>query len=642
MGFSTTPDHDPQAARPKDGPRPSSRPAFQRPSQERKPKFEQSFIDDVLSRTDIVDVIGEVVALRPRGSSGEMIGKCPFHNDSHPSFEVNGTKGIYSCWSCSAGMNGKQGGDAIAFIQRFYDKNFVEAVEHLAFRAGIPIPGDKLGTSYTPPRPAPRASTPRPPPERAPGEPDLGADRGLLLSALAKAQRLYAQELPASPNALEYLASRRGIRPEVLHSYGVGYAPPGFNFLRKHNDDYAATRTFVDAGLAKDSDKGSRYDLFRDRLMFPIRNEQGQVIAFGGRRLSDQQTTNAHGQAIRAPKYLNSPETAVFSKRQTIYGWFESASAIKDAGFVITVEGYMDVLGLANHRIQNAIATMGTALTEEHVDKILERTHQIVMCMDGDKAGQEGAFRSLSSLFPRLTEDVKVTFLILPEEQDPDEYVKTHGRESFLAQLKNGLTLPEFFEKALKTIYALDDSRQREQMKSTARLLIARLPADSPFQEKLSLIVERLAAGERQQQSRPQGRPSSSGFQTATSNAPSASAPTDRLLLAVMRLPKYAGALRPELVRMQQSVDPDLLPAVAQWQVRFDQALAAGGTAQTVPLSDQEQRLHRAIIDAAPSILSQHLQHLARQRLDDQRARGLINESTYLARLGRSHLAKPR
>lgn len=641
MGFSTTPDHDPQAARPKDGPRPSSRPAFQRPAQERKPKFEQSFIDDVLARTDIVDVVGEAVALRPRGSSGEMIGICPFHNDSHPSFEVNGAKGIYSCWSCSAGMNGKQGGDVIAFIQRYYDKNFVDAVEHLAYKAGIPIPGAKVGAAYTAPRPAPRASTPRPQPERAPGEPDLGADRGLLLSALAKAQRLYAQELPTSPDALEYLVSRRGIRPEVLQNYGVGYAPPGFNFLRKHCDDYAATRTFVDAGLAKDNEKGSRYDLFRDRLIFPIRNEQGQVIAFGGRRLSDQQTTNAHGQAIRAPKYLNSPETAVFSKRQTIYGWFESASAIKDAGFVITVEGYMDVLGLANHRIQNAIATMGTALTEDHVDKILGRSRRIVMCMDGDKAGQEGAFRSLSSLFPRLADDVQVTFLILPEELDPDEYVKTHGRESFLAQLKNGLSLPEFFEKALKTIYALDDSRQRELMKSTARTLIARLPVGSPYPDKLNQIVERLSAGDRAQQSRPQGRPSSSGFQTGSSST-MASAPTDRLLLAVMRLPNYAGALRPELVRMQQSVDPDLLPAVAQWQIRFDQALAAGGSAQAVPLSDQEQRLHRSIIDAAPSILNQHLQQLARQQLEEQRARGLINESTYLARLGRSHLAKPR
>lgn len=589
----------------------------------------------VLEKTDIISLIGEVVDLRPRAKKSEMIGLCPFHGDSHPSFEVNGDKQIYSCWSCSAGLNGSRGGDAITFVRRYYNMGFREAVHYLARREGIPIPESNNGKPEPVARPAFVPRKPVEPTGPVEGAPNLGAEKAPILSALQKAQEIFSSQLNTSQSAKDYLFIERGIDPALLGRYVIGYAPDDFGTLRKHFPEYDSSDLLIDAGLARLSIKKTKFDFFRDRLMFGVRNAEGQLVAFGGRRLSDAERKNSKGEVIRTPKYLNSPETAVFSKRDVIFGWYEAQEAVKQEGFALIVEGYMDVLGLASKGVNNASACMGTALTESHITTMLGATKSLVFCMDGDKAGQEGAFRSLSGLFPHLDPDVSVAFMTLPDNMDPDEYVRKHGKPSFMKQVKQGQDLPAFWEKALTTLYPADMPDYREKLWRNANDLIDLLPENNPQRSQLRQIAARLAGKSQQKQtSAPMAR---KGLSTFLVNEPS-----DRLFLAVMKLPQVAASVRPTLIGMQSNADPSLLPALASWQTRYDQAMAAGmATNCADALLPAEVRQFTAIIEASGSILSQFLAAIERKQMDEALRTGNLDETAYLSKMQRSGLAKP-
>ena len=590
----------------------------------------------ILEETDIVSLISEVVELKQRAGKDEMIGLCPFHGDSHPSFEVNGAKGIYSCWSCSAGLNNSRGGDAITFVRRYYQMGYFEAMEFLARRAGIPIPAKKYPAKGAAPvaRPAfvPRAPiTPRGPVK---GEPNLDADKTAILEAISKAQEVFAGELLQNQVAMDYLFNKRAIDPALLGKYSLGYAPESFGTLRKHFTEYDSSDLLIDAGLSRISSKDSKYDFFRDRITFGVKNAQGKVVAFGGRRLSDADKLTSKGEVVRTPKYLNTPETAVFSKRDEIFGWQEAKPAVIKDGFALIVEGYMDVLGLASQKVENASACMGTALTESHIMTMLETTKHLVFCMDGDRAGQEGAFRSLSGLFPHMDPGVKVNFLTLPDDMDPDEYARKYGRGDFLKRVKSAHTLPQFWETTLSALYPTDQADKRDLLWRNARDLVDLLPENSEFRVELMEIAGRLA----QKASPKQPSPPSArkGLSTFLVNEPS-----DRLFLAVMRLPHVAAGMRPTLISQQKAIESALLPTLVAWQNKYDQAMAAGMATPQEPSSEAEKRQYTAIIEASISILTQYLASAARESMEKALQSGQMDETTYLRKVQRSCFAKP-
>ncbi|MCU0868739.1 MAG: DNA primase [Burkholderiales bacterium] len=358
------------------------------------------FVQDLLARVDIVDVIDASVKLKRAGANYAAC--CPFHSEKSPSFTVSPTKQFYHCFGCGAH------GTAISFLIEYHGLGFVEAVKELAQRVGMTVPA---------------------PTRRADGSP-VDADDGRrakavavgLKDALQQAARWYKQQLKGSPVAIDYLRGR-GVSGDIAARFGLGYAPDGWQNLEAVFDDYAAD-TLVDAGLVIRNDEGRRYDRFRDRVMFPIVDARGDVVGFGGRVLGKGE-----------PKYLNSPETPVFRKGDELYGLYQARAAIRAADRVLVVEGYMDVVALAQHGIANAVATLGTATTAMHVTRLLRLADEVTFCFDGDAAGRKAAWRALETALPALQDGKRVSFLFLPDGEDPDTFVRTHGKDAFDARL---------------------------------------------------------------------------------------------------------------------------------------------------------------------------------------------------------------
>jgi DNA primase len=365
----------------------------------------QTFIDDLLDRVDIVDVVNGRVQLKKAGKNYKAC--CPFHEEKSPSFTVAQDKQFYYCFGCGAG------GNALSFVMEFDRLDFLPAVEILAKNAGLEIPREAA-------------------PDRA-----VSRQKDSLYSILTEADQYFRQQLrinQAAGSAVDYLKGR-GLSGKIAAQFGIGYAPPGWdNLLKSSGTDPAKLKLLDESGMVitKPEEK-KQYDRFRHRIMFPIRDQRGRTIGFGGRVLDDS-----------TPKYLNSPETPVFHKGRELYGLYEARQALKEIPHLIMVEGYMDVIALAQYGIHNAVATLGTALTESHLQKLFRYTSELVFCFDGDNAGRRAAARSLDIALPEMKDGVSAKFLFLPDGEDPDSMVRKLGTQDFEQQVANAQPLSEF------------------------------------------------------------------------------------------------------------------------------------------------------------------------------------------------------
>ncbi len=365
----------------------------------------ESFIQEVLNRTDVVDVIDKRVQLKKAGAN--FVACCPFHQEKSPSFSVSPSKQFYHCFGCGAH------GSAITFLIEFEGLTFVEAVHQIASSLGLTVPNEHIA------------------------DPKKIKENFGLEEAMKIANQFYQKALRASPKAIEYLKTR-GLTGKVAKEFSIGFAPDGWQNLEsafKQYDDPSLEK----AGLIQKNDKGKYYDRFRNRIMFPIINEKGQVIAFGGRVINPEDT----------PKYYNSPETPLFQKSYELYGLIHARKPIREKGYVVVVEGYMDVVALAQHDFKNVVATLGTATTIYHIKKLMRYTQDIVFCFDGDNAGQTAAWRAMMNALSAVTDNVRLKFLFLPDNHDPDSYIREYSKDAFDQLAEDALPLSEYIVRHL-------------------------------------------------------------------------------------------------------------------------------------------------------------------------------------------------
>lgn len=387
----------------------------------------RSFVQDLLNRLDIVDVIERYLPLKKAG--GNYVACCPFHNEKSPSFTVSQAKQFYHCFGCGAH------GTAISFVMEHLGLGFVEAVEELAGSAGMEVPHERTNESSR--RVAPD-----------------------LYEVMQVATRYYRDQLKLSARAIEYLKGR-GLSGEIAAKYAIGYAPDGWQNLSAAFPDYQSS-ALQETGLVISGEEGKRYDRFRDRIMFPIVNARNQVIGFGGRVLDKGE-----------PKYLNSPETPLFEKGHELYGLFQAQKAIRALRRVLVVEGYMDVVALAQHGVEYAVATLGTATTPYHMQKLLRLADQVVFCFDGDKAGQKAAWRALENALPNLQDGKLVSFLFLPVEHDPDSFVREFGKATFERELAQSMPLSEYMLREISKDLDMKSQEGRNQLLHRAKPLLS-------------------------------------------------------------------------------------------------------------------------------------------------------------------------
>jgi len=417
-----------------------------------------SFKQELLHRVDIVDVIERYVPLKKGGTN--FIACCPFHSEKTPSFTVSPSKQFYHCFGCGAH------GNAISFLMEYQGLGYVEAVRDLAEAAGIKMP------EYEP-----KAR-----------RPDAGPD---LHSILERARVYYREKLKVAPRAVEYLKSR-GLTGRIAARFGIGYAPEGWQNLQSVFQDYS-DKALKDAGLVIDGDGGRRYDRFRDRIMFPILNQRGLVIGFGGRVLGAGRTDEEEEGASLGPKYLNSPETPLFEKGRELYGLAQARQAIRTAGRVIVVEGYMDVVALAQHGVEYAVATLGTATSAAHVQKLLRQTDEVVFCFDGDVAGRKAAWQALEVSLPHLADGKTVSYLFLPAEHDPDSFVRERGAEALEREVGRARPLSEFLVEELKGRVDLGSAEGRSRLLHQAKPLLQKVSAPALQLQLLKAVAEATA-----------------------------------------------------------------------------------------------------------------------------------------------------
>lgn len=409
----------------------------------------EAFIQELLNRVDIVDVIDRSVPLKKAGANYSAC--CPFHNEKSPSFTVSPSKQFYHCFGCGAH------GTAIGFLMEHHGLGFVEAVHELAKSVGMIVPQEK----------------------RDPDQPQQKALPGLQ-EILQRASNYYRHALKKSPQAIEYLKGR-GLSGQVAARFQMGYAPAGWQNLETVFDDYQA-ETLKTAGLVVENEQGRRYDRFRDRIMFPIHDQKGQVIGFGGRIMGAQGEDDG-------PKYLNSPETPLFQKGHELYGLFLARKAIREAGRVLVVEGYMDVVALAQYGIEYAVAALGTATTPYHITKLMRQTDEIVFCFDGDAAGRKAAWRAAMNALPALTDGLKLSFLFLPKEHDPDSYVREYGKEAFESQMRTAVPLSQYIVQHLSEGNALQSQEDKVRFLNDAEPILKQIQAP-----RLALLLRKRIA----------------------------------------------------------------------------------------------------------------------------------------------------
>jgi DNA primase len=523
-----------------------------------------AFIQELLYRVDVVDLIDSHVPLKKTGAN--FAACCPFHSEKSPSFTVSASKQFYHCFGCGAH------GNAIGFIMAYAGVGFVDAIRELAARAGMQVP-DEPGQAA---RNGPKLQT--------------------LAEIMARAAKFYYEQLKSSDKAVAYL-KQRGVSGEIARRFGIGYAPEGWQNLGAIFDDYRNPE-LQSAGLVISNEQGRLYDRFRDRVMFPIVSQKGEVIAFGGRVIGPGE-----------PKYLNSPETPLFEKGREVFGMPQARAAIREQATAIVVEGYLDVVALAQHGVGNSLATLGTATTTNQVQKLLRQAERVVFCFDGDSAGRKAAWRALENSLEVLTEQKSIAFVFLPDGDDPDSFVRQRGGDAFQRMIVEATPLSDFLLRELSAHCDLGSAEGRARLVADAKPLLGRLP--SPL---LRLqLVKRLAQAsgfsqaevERLCDLQPTGPPPPA---RAARQAPSLLRPLLRLLL---QKPQLAPAL-PLGLLPENSAEARAVRLLCE-------TIAAAG-AQVLPYPALIERLRgsecESILSAAAAELMQ--QPFAEEGIDDE------------------------
>ncbi|RUO31073.1 DNA primase [Aliidiomarina soli] len=402
----------------------------------------KDFIQDLIARADVVEVVDSRVRLKKAGRNYQAC--CPFHNEKSPSFTVAPDKQFYHCFGCGAH------GNAIDFIMEYDGLDFPDAVEELASMMGVEVPREQgSGTGK-------------------PVDKQQQADDYALMESCA---RFFAQQLRSHPQkdrVISYLKGR-GLSGETVKAFDIGYAPDDWDaVLKQFGGNKSVQQQLLSLKLITENDRGRRYDFFRDRIMFPIRDRRGRVVGFGGRVLDQGE-----------PKYLNSPETRIFHKGRELYGFWQVKQAHKQIESVVLVEGYMDVVALAQHGVTNAVASLGTAATSDHLQLLFRHSPVVVCCFDGDRAGRDAAWRAMENALPLLKDGVDMRFLFLPDGEDPDSLVQREGQAGFEKQLKNARPLTDYFFDHLKTLHDIGTSAGRTGLAGQAESLIERVLSDN-------------------------------------------------------------------------------------------------------------------------------------------------------------------
>jgi DNA primase len=475
----------------------------------------ESFIQELLGRVDIVDVVERYVPLKKTGAN--LSACCPFHSEKSPSFTVSPSKQFYHCFGCGAH------GSAISFLMQHAGIGFIDAVEELAGSVGLQVPQETQRRN-----------------DRAKKTP--------LTELMSQAMHFYRAELKRSPKAIEYL-KKRGLSGEIAARFGLGYSPDGWQGLENVFPNYSDP-ALAECGLIIVNEQGRRYDRFRDRIMFPIFDQRSNVIGFGGRVLETGE-----------PKYLNSPETPLFEKGRELYGLTQARQGIRDSDTVVVVEGYMDVVALAQHGVTNAVATLGTACTGTHVQKLLRQATRIVFCFDGDAAGRKAAWRALEASLEPLTDDKTVAFLFLPPEHDPDSFVRSEGTEAFQALVRQPTTLTEFLMRELKAPLDLGSAEGRARLVHEAKPYLTKLAAPILRVQLTKAVAEASSMAQNEVEAQcglkplTRGRPAPPKMR----NRPAARSIEYALLEIVARIPNWAARLPLDLIDRERSEGAALL-----------------------------------------------------------------------------------
>lgn len=434
----------------------------------------RSFIDDLLARLDIVDIIDARVKLKKKGKNYGAC--CPFHNEKTPSFSVSQEKQFYHCFGC--GVHG----NAIDFLMEYERLEFPEAIEELAASLGLDVPREeRSGGPFT--RQAPRSNS---------------EEKRTLYDLMGSIAQFYRQQLkaPSSRQAIEYLKNR-GLSGEIVQKFGIGYVADEWDLVRKNfGQSQQNQEMLVTGGMLIENEKGNRYDRFRGRIMFPIRDRRGRVIGFGGRVIGDG-----------TPKYLNSPETPIFHKGKELYGLYEVLEAYREPEQILVVEGYMDVVALAQYGVDYSVASLGTSTTGDHLQLLFRHTNTVVCCYDGDRAGREAAWRALENALGYLKTGNILKFLFLPDGEDPDSYIRTQGKERFEQAIKEAKPLSSYlFDNLIESHNInLGTVEGKSTLRTLSSELIEKIP-DSGFQQELDEKLDKLTGfmGHKQRRHTPQ------------------------------------------------------------------------------------------------------------------------------------------
>jgi DNA primase len=407
----------------------------------------QDFIDDLVARADVVEVIGRRIQLKKAGR--EFKACCPFHDEKTPSFTVSPNKGFYHCFGCGAH------GTAVGFLMEFDHMSFVEAIESLAGSMGVDVPRDESD------KPARRYDE--------------------LFSLMAEVEKGWQKGLRDNPDAVDYLKNR-GIDGATAQRFGIGFAADGWSaVLDKHGKSDEAIDRLLAAGLIIRKDNGRHYDRFRERIMFPIRDTRGRCIGFGGRTMGDGE-----------PKYLNSPETVLFHKGRELYGLWEARQALRKIDRLVVVEGYMDVVALARHGVDFSVATLGTATTEEHLNRLFRLSDDVAFCFDGDRAGKKAAWRALETALPHIREGRQVHFVFLPDGHDPDTFVNEFGSDAFIKAVDDGVALSDYLIGELASRVDLETVDGKARLAELAKPLVAKVPQGVYRELLIGSLAERI------------------------------------------------------------------------------------------------------------------------------------------------------